>query len=81
MGCSWGNAYVSLQDALAVAGSGDEIWVATGTYYPDEGMRQVNNDRNSTFRISDGVSVYGGFLGQKQLGVNGMPTITANVTF
>ena len=36
-GCTWGTAFRNLQDALAGASSGDEIWVAAGTYYPDQG--------------------------------------------
>lgn len=35
-GNSWANAYPKLQDALAVANSGDEIWIARGIYYPDQ---------------------------------------------
>ena len=35
-GSSWTNAYKYLQDALADANvSGDDIWVAAGTYEPD----------------------------------------------
>ena len=35
-GTTWVKAFKHLQDALAVAGSGCEIWVAEGTYKPDE---------------------------------------------
>jgi len=38
-GSSWANAYATLQDALAQPpASGDQIWVAEGIYYPDEGV-------------------------------------------
>jgi predicted outer membrane repeat protein len=64
-GCNWADAYPELQDALksGTLASGDEIWVTAGTYYPDEGTGQVNNDRNSTFQMINGVSIYGGFAG------------------
>ncbi len=60
-GCTWATAFQFLQDAITLATSGDQIWVANGTYYPDQGAGQINNDRNSTFTLKDGVSVYGGF--------------------
>ena len=61
-GTSWADAYTTLQDALADAGC-TEIWVAAGVYYPDEGAGQTNDDRNSTFRLKNGVALYGGFAG------------------
>lgn len=61
-GDSWSDAYPDLQSALADSNC-SEIWVATGTYYPDEGTGQVNNDRSSTFTLKNGVSIYGGFDG------------------
>lgn len=64
-GSSWNNAYTHLQDALAVAGSGAEIWVAAGTYYPDEGGGKANNDRTAAVELKDGVAVYGGFAGNE----------------
>jgi hypothetical protein len=60
-GCSWGTAFANLQSALAAASTGDQIWVASGIYYPDVGASQTDNDRNSTFALKNGVSVYGGF--------------------
>ncbi|MEL7122475.1 MAG: right-handed parallel beta-helix repeat-containing protein, partial [Bacteroidota bacterium] len=65
-GLSWGTALGTLQDALELACNNPEItqiWVAAGTYYPDEGASQVDNDRNSTFRLCNGVAIYGGFVG------------------
>lgn len=60
-GTSWDNAYTSLQDALSAAVSGNEIWVADGTYYPDEGTGQTDNARTATFQLKNGVAIYGGF--------------------
>lgn len=60
-GTSWTDAYTKLQDALACASSGAQIWVAEGIYYPDEGNGQSDDSRISTFDLKDGVSLYGGF--------------------
>ena len=57
----WEDAYVYLQDALAAASYGDIILVAEGVYYPDEGLGQINDAVTSTFKLVDGVSLYGGF--------------------
>jgi predicted outer membrane repeat protein len=63
-GSSWTNAYTSLQSALGAAQSGDQVWVAEGTYKPTSGI-----DRTVSFTIPDGVAVYGGFAGtETQLG-------------
>ncbi|PDW01675.1 hypothetical protein CJ255_17995, partial [Candidatus Viridilinea mediisalina] len=64
-GTSWANAFPTLQDALAVATSGQQIWVAAGTYYPDEGDGQTDNDRSSTFLLRENVAIYGGFAGNE----------------
>jgi len=53
-GSSWASAYKYLQEALGNVQSGDEIWAAKGTYYPD-------NDRTSAFQLIEGVALYGGF--------------------
>lgn len=61
-GTSWANAYHDLQSALAAAGSGDQIWVAAGVYFPTTG-----SDRTVTFTLKTGVAVYGGFAGTETL--------------
>ena len=36
-GLSWANAFTQLQGALQVAKSGDQVWIAKGTYKPSDG--------------------------------------------
>jgi len=73
-GTSWENAYIDLQSALARAanGCGEEIWVAAGWYCP-------GTHPTYTFKIPDGVSVYGGFAGWEtfleQRTLNAYPSI------
>jgi hypothetical protein len=66
-GLSWTTAYTTLQDALTVAISGTEIWIAEGVYYPDDGIGQINDDRSSTYILLDGVALYGGFAATETL--------------
>ncbi len=61
-GDTWGNA-CALQTALTNAASGDEIWVAAGTYTPAATL----TDRAASFQLKDGVAVYGGFAGTETL--------------
>ena len=61
-GSSWADAYVDLQSALGLALSGDEIWVAEGTYRPTSGT-----DRLMSFILPSGVAVYGGFAGDETM--------------
>ncbi len=60
-GSTWANAFSSLQDALAAASLDDEIWVAAGTYRPDQGIGITLGDREATFQLMNNVAVYGGF--------------------
>lgn len=55
-GSSWGDAYTNLVFAISATGSGSNIWVAQGTYYPTNGT-----DRTTTFQFKNGVPLYGGF--------------------
>ncbi len=55
-GKGWGRALRTLQEALTLAVSGQEIWLAKGTYIPGE-------SRASTFTLKSGVDLYGGFAG------------------
>ncbi|RCK72025.1 MAG: Fibronectin type III domain protein [Anaerolineae bacterium] len=54
---SWANA-CTLQRALTVAVSGDEIWVKAGVHYPG-----ASGLPNLTFQLKSGVAIYGGFNG------------------
>ena len=56
-GSNWTDQAMSLQAALAVSSSGDQVWIAAGIYKPHA------NDRTATFRIHKAVQVYGGFAG------------------
>ncbi len=54
----WYEALASLREALLVATTGDEIWVAEGAYTPTDGA-----DRGASFVLKNGVKIYGGFQG------------------
>ncbi len=62
-GSSWANAFVFLQDGLAAAQDGDEVWVAEGVYRPDQGAGITPGDREASFLLNAGVSLFGGFSG------------------
>ncbi|SEA01734.1 Por secretion system C-terminal sorting domain-containing protein [Arachidicoccus rhizosphaerae] len=55
-GTSWSDALGNLQDAINMAAAGDQIWVAKGSYYG-------NNGSGYGVVLKEGVSIYGGFLG------------------
>ena len=58
-GTSWQDAFTDLQDALASASSGDQVWIAAGTYVP----AAPGGSRQATFQVPAGVELYGGFAG------------------
>ena len=62
-GSSWNQAAGDLRDVLQSAQSGDEIWVSSGTYRPDECSDCDRDDRDDSFEIPNQVQVYGGFVG------------------
>ena len=66
-GTSWGQAFLTIQKALQTAGAGDQIWVAAGIYYPDEGPGQTDNNTGASFQLVSNVGLYGGFTGSETL--------------
>ena len=65
-GDSWADAFTDLQSALQMALYGDEVWVAEGIYKPTVPVDLQNvtdPERNTPFRILDGVRLFGGFNG------------------
>ena len=69
-GSSWDNASGDLQkmiDDLAdnnVSQQAGEVWVAAGTYKPQSQLISGMN-YSASFRMRDGISVYGGFAGDE----------------
>ena len=61
-GQSWADAFLDLHDALALALSGDEIWVAQGEYFPSG-----TADRSARFQLTSGAKLYGSFAGTEML--------------
>ncbi|MBO6574293.1 MAG: T9SS type A sorting domain-containing protein [Rhodothermales bacterium] len=62
-GSSWRDAFVSLQDALAIAEPGGQVWIAEGEYRVDQGFGIAEGDRTALFEPTAGVSLLGGFSG------------------
>ncbi|WP_126974496.1 MBG domain-containing protein [Gynurincola endophyticus] len=66
-GSSWENASGDLQAIINAAVSGDEIWVAAGTYKPAALPGATGNAgaRDVAFVLKSGVKIYGGFTGSE----------------
>ncbi len=66
-GSNWTDAFTDLQDGLdAATVAGDEIWAATGTYYPSVEVGGTG-DQFMSFQLKNGIAVYGGFAGSEGL--------------
>ena len=70
-GSSWADAFTRLEDALAAAAPGDEVWVASGVYTPPDAV--------SSFVLRSSVGVYGGFAGHESLRFQRSPAINLTV--
>ena len=60
-GSGWCNAFLTLDEALAVSTSGFVVKVADGTYVPD--TSSVGDPRDATFTLVSGVAIEGGYAG------------------
>jgi hypothetical protein len=69
-GATWENASSDLQAMIDASASGDEVWVAGGTYNVPSA--------NSSFILKEGVKVYGGFAGTELALANRNLALTAN---
>jgi len=52
---NWTTAAASLDDGLAAADPGDEVWVSSGVYHP--------TNRRTGFALKNSIGLYGGFAG------------------
>lgn len=87
-GLSWATAYKSVQKAInelaTQPGVPGEVWVAAGTYEPTELIN--GNGTPASFRMYDGISLYGGFAGtettksERERVTSGMPWDFTNKT-
>lgn len=81
-GASWNDAFTDLHLALQTAQFGAEVWVAEGIYkpvVPANPPAVTVQERGRSFRVLDGVSVFGGFSGTETL--RDERDIAAHVTF
>jgi hypothetical protein len=60
-GASWSNASGDLQAMINASTTGDQVWIAGGTYKPT--TAGLANSRTAAFSLKNGVSVLGGFSG------------------
>lgn len=63
-GTSWSNAFpgTSLQNAINISLSGDQVWVAGGTYFTTN-----TSNRGISFSMKNGVTIYGSFSGTETM--------------
>ncbi len=69
-GTSWTDAFNDLQDALAIAQAGDQIWVAEGHYQP----AAMGGSEAATYLVDKDILLYGGFAAtEERLSERGNP--------
>jgi len=68
-GINWVTSLATIQAALDKTVSGDKVWVAKGIYIPSKiaGDAPSADNRDKSFSIPNGVSIYGGFVGNEDV--------------
>lgn len=69
-GTNWINAFTEIQQAIASSNSGDELWIASGIYYPTadiSGNTSPSDPRTKVILIDKEITLYGGFSGSETL--------------
>ncbi|MHC4250974.1 MAG: right-handed parallel beta-helix repeat-containing protein, partial [Planctomycetota bacterium] len=66
-GLTWATAFKTVHDGLARAPSGDEVWVAEGSYFRSHTAQTV------CLAMKEGVAIYGGFAGTESARVDRDP--------
>jgi len=70
-GTSWGSASGDLQSMINASASGDQVWVAAGTYKPTVALASnsgtADPERDKSFAMKAGVAIYGGFIGTENI--------------
>lgn len=83
-GASWDCATGDLQAAINAAASGNQVWVAGGTYTPNRRSDATGTvtpgDRNNAFVLKNDVKIYGGFAGTETSLTNRNLSLTANAS-
>lgn len=60
---TWAASTTNLQGAINASASGDQVWVAGGTYKPTGPPDRTCTDPTISFSMKNGVAIYGGFVG------------------
>ncbi|MEZ4629396.1 MAG: choice-of-anchor Q domain-containing protein [Deinococcales bacterium] len=71
-----------MQDALVAWNATQHtggIWVAKGVYYPDEGTGLTNNDKTLSFKLKEGMTLYGGFAGTESAVAQRNPSVNVSI--
>jgi parallel beta-helix repeat protein len=74
-GVSWACASGSLQITINAASSGEQVWVAAGSY-----TAELDAVFHRSFKLKEGVEVYGGFAGTESTLAARNLSITANTS-